>query len=135
MIGMSVLTLGFLAGCASPPGNYIVLGSGTTLALDASYNAATATPQGTLGYKRAEMAVVRYGTNEVAPDVLMEFQVTGFWSFGSDSKIWDRIAIGKNATTATPASLMMSKTKRGQSANGVSVEQVYRLNSLINTNK
>lgn len=111
-ISAILLGLVLLTGCHTPL-NCVYVGSGTTLGFDVSESAATQTPQATLAYKRVEVAVVPVTTNGVVPDVLMDFS---FHSsiFTSSGGIYSRIAIGSNATTHTPAALMMAKTRSGQ---------------------
>ena len=100
-----------LVGCKTPP-NYVIVTSGTTVGFDVSEAPATATPQATLAYKRVELALVPVSTNGVVPDVLMEFRMKTAL-FTSEGGIYSRLAVGSNATTQTPAALMMLKGKDG----------------------
>lgn len=131
-----IATLGlFLAGCAMPH-NFVVVTSGTTIGFDVSQAPATSTPQATLAYKRVELAVVPVSTNGCVPDVLMDFDFKTS-IFSSAGGIHSRLAVGSNATTQTPAALMMLKQKDGTFPVGMSPLQ-FPLNyipSLNNTNK
>mgnify|MGYP006989326943 FL=1 len=80
---------------------------------DISQSPATQTPQATLAYKRIEVAVVPVSTNGVVPDVLMDFSFKSDL-FSSAGGIYSRIAVGPNATTHTPAALMMARSRNGQ---------------------
>ena len=108
-IGVVVLSLTMLVGCKTPP-NYIIMTSGTTLGFDVSESPATASPQATLAYKRVELALVPCQTN-YTPDALMEFRFES--GMFVKNYIYSRVATGPNATVATPATLMMSKSRTG----------------------
>jgi hypothetical protein len=105
-IGVVVLALTLLVGCKTQ-NNFVVMASATTLGFDVSYNGAQ--PQATLAYKRAEVAFVPISTN-YTPDTLMEFR---FKSSFTSQEIYSRMATGPNATVASPAALMMSKSPSG----------------------
>ncbi|HOT88650.1 MAG TPA: hypothetical protein PL028_03795 [Bacteroidales bacterium] len=105
-------TVLLLTGCRAPL-NCVYVGSGTILGFDISQSPATQTPQATLAYKRIEVAVVPVSTNGVVPDVLMDFSFKSDL-FSSAGGIYSRIAVGPNATTHTPAALMMARSRNGQ---------------------
>ena len=121
-----------LCGCKTQSSNYIIMASGTTLGFDVSESPATQTPQVTLAYKRVEIALVPLGTNNYTPDALMEFRFDA--SFVSQ-KIYSRVATGPNATTQTPAALLMSKSKDGTSPPIGDIEQIFRLAPPTKINK
>jgi hypothetical protein len=118
-IGVAVLSVALLTGCRTPM-NCVVIGSGTTVGFDVSEAPATQTPQATLAYKRVELAVVPVNTNGVVPDVIMDFSFKTSL-FTSAGGIYSRIAVGPNATTQTPAALMMAKNRSGNIITNLSV--------------
>jgi hypothetical protein len=123
-IGLMALVL---VGCAGTIPNYIIVATGTTVGFDVSMSPATQTPQATLAYKRAELALVPCSTNGQAPDVLMDFDFKTDL-FSSTGGIHSRIATGEHATTQLPATMLMSKDSNG----------LYPTNfptSIVNTNK
>lgn len=108
IVGVVALAITMLCGCKTQTG-FIVMANATTLGFDVSYNGAQ--PQATLAYKRAEVAFVPVSTN-YTPDTLMEFRFKTS-IFTSAGGIYSRMATGPNATTQTPAALMMSKSPNG----------------------
>lgn len=108
-IGVAMLAITMLIGCKTPP-NYIIMTSGTTLGFDVSESPATASPQATLAYKRVELALVPCQTN-YTPDALMEFRFES--GMFVKNYIYSRVATGPNATVASPAAVMMSKSPNG----------------------
>ena len=127
-IGVSILAITMLCGCKTQTG-FIVMANATTLGFDVSYNGAQ--PQATLAYKRAEVAFVPCTTN-YTPDTLMEFKFKSS-IFTSAGGIYSRMATGPNATTSTPASLLMSKNQSG--ALPASIPLFLPQSQIIQTNK
>lgn len=112
---VSYISIGLLAlmmvGCKIQP-NYIIISSATTVGFDVSESTVSQTPQATLAYKRGELVIVPVPTNGPVPDVIMDFNFKTS-IFSSDGGIYSRVATGPNATTASPAMLMMAKDQKG----------------------
>ena len=110
-LALAVTSLTMMVGCAGVP-NQVAVGSGTTVALDVSYNQTTQTPQATLGYKRVEFATAPVTTNGLAPDVLMEFRLNAAL-LSAGGGVYSRIAMGPHAVVGTPATMLFSKGVTG----------------------
>ena len=111
------LVLAGITGCETT--RYRVIAStGTNIGVEISQNPATQVPQAKLGYQRAELALVgdvageSGGTNEVA-DVLMEMRYRGIFSWGENSGIYQRLAVGKTAVSQPGAALMFARADDG----------------------
>lgn len=129
---MGILALA-MAGCCELPANRILVASATTIGFDVSESSATASPQATLAYKRAELVIVpclNNGTNAIiVPDVLMDFTFkTSLWS--ADGGIYSRIATGPLATTHTPATMMMSANHSGNTSTNLTATAISTLLNL-----
>ena len=130
-IGVAILAITMLVGCKTPP-NYIIMTSGTTLGFDVSESPATASPQATLAYKRVELALVPCQTN-YTPDALMEFRFKS--GMFVKNEIYSRVATGPNATTQTPAALMMSRDIAGGLPSLDVFKLAYTNSPTVKTNK
>jgi hypothetical protein len=126
---MAGLGLMLIVGCAN--NRHMVLAStGTNIGVEISQNPASQVPQAKLGYQRAELAIVPSnrstkedseaggGANEVA-DVLMEMRYRGIFSWGANSGIYQRLAVGKTAVSQPGAALLFAKADDGSIAPGV----------------
>ena len=125
------LTAVALTGCAHDP-THVIASTATIIGVDLGQGQATQTVTGTLGYKRAEFALVP--TNKVAPaagggassdsgggtsgggaadvaDVIMELNYQGIFSSGGG--IYQRLAVGRNAVAAGAARTLFSKDPNG----------------------
>ena len=114
--------------------HYVVASTGTVVGVELSQNAASQTPQGKLGYNRAEVAIVptnrgtctsnSSGTQTCtastgagatdAADVLMELKYGGIFDFSASSGIYQRLAVGGIAVKQPGASLMFAKGADGE---------------------
>ena len=126
---VAILSIMLLVGCKSVPNHNILLSSGTTLGFDVSESLSGASPQATLAYKRVELAIVPTSP-DYTPDALMEFRFES--GLFVKNVIYSRIATGPNATTQTPAALLMSKDRTGGLTN---LHSIIPLLSIPGTNK
>ncbi len=100
-----------LTGCETLP-RAVVAASGTNIGLEISQSPANQVPQAKLGYNRGEVALVNQ--NEFDGDVanvLMELNYSNI--LASNSGIYQRLAVGREAVRSTGAKVMMSKSKEG----------------------
>lgn len=118
-IGGMVLVLVFLQGCGAKR-HSVLAATGTTIGVEISQNPATQTPQGKLGYNRAELAFVPTGldaeqggnTAETA-DVVMELHYPGIFDMGPSSGIYQRLAVGNTAVQQPGAALLFARNTSG----------------------
>lgn len=129
-------SLMLLSGCQSIS-HSVIAATGTTIGVEVSQNQATQTPIGVFGYRRAELAYVP--TNKISEtksttgegakqveshsigngardsaNVIMELKHQGIFDFGSDSGIYQRLAVGDIAVTQPGAQVMFLKNNTGQ---------------------
>lgn len=125
-----------LSGCQSVS-HSVIAATGTTIGVEVSQNQATQTPIGVFGYRRAELAYVptnkvsetknmtREGAQQVeshsigngardSANVIMELKHQGVFDFGSDSGIYQRLAVGDIAVAQPGAQAMFLKNNNGQ---------------------
>ncbi|MBU1052570.1 MAG: hypothetical protein KKC46_01935 [Proteobacteria bacterium] len=138
---IGLITLG-VSGCTS--GSSIIASTGTVIGVEISQNPATQNPTASLGYKRAELAYVPTNratsnktvrtensdgtitttTKEGIPDlkdgardsanVIMELKYFGIFSWGDESGIYQRLAVGDKAVSEPGAALLFSKDSSGK---------------------
>lgn len=131
-----LLTSLMLSGCQSVS-HSVIAATGTTIGVEVSQNQATQTPIGVFGYRRAELAYVptnkisetKSTTGEEAKqveshsigngardsaNVIMELKHQGIFDFGSDSGIYQRLAVGDIAVAQPGAQAMFLKNNTGQ---------------------
>lgn len=113
-----------LLGCSTR--HVVYTGTSTIIGIELAQNPTSQLYQGKLGYNRTEVAVIptnRSGdapasmTGEGAKDavpVLMELRAGGWFSFGSDSSIYQRLAVGSEAVRQPGAAMMMGKNLDGK---------------------
>ncbi len=138
-----VSTLPTIISCSTAPSSVMVTSS-TIIGVDISQDPATQAPSATLGYKRAEFAYVptNKGTSgktttttssggdtavvtsdgqahtgsgaKDSANALMELRYSGIFSTGSDSGIYQRVAVGDIAGQQTGASVLLAKNASGK---------------------
>lgn len=124
-VSISLLAIG--GGCDGPNAT-IYTATATIIGVDISQNA-NQVPQGTLGYKRAEFAIVPtdigqcvYAEDKTlkcpsdisaknAPNVLMELHYPGIFTGGG---IYQRLAVGEKAVSQPGAALLFAKDAGGK---------------------
>jgi hypothetical protein len=132
---LAVLT----SGCQHSPDSVVAV-TGTVIGLEIAQNPSSQVLQTKLGYDRSEVAIVptnkcsRTTGNESSTggtatadcnttgggaadtaDVIMELRYSGIRSSGSDSAIYQRLAVGKNAVGSSSSILMFAKPPSGTS--------------------
>ena len=109
-----------MCGCAQR--QMIIASTATNIGVEISENPAKASPQAKLGYQRAELALVptnRSGESDTSggadqcANVLMELKYSGIFSFGADSCLYQRLAVGKDAVTQRGAAFMFARDASG----------------------
>ncbi len=122
------------AACAPNQNHYIIAASGTVIGVKLGQAPTDTTPQATLGYNRAEVAIVPSnrrvcykgpgnqplceegpGDASKSPNVIMELYFKGFFSRGEGSGIYQRLAVGKEAVSQAGAAVLFSKDNSGKS--------------------
>jgi hypothetical protein len=122
-----------LGACSHDP-THVIASTATVIGVDLGQGQATSAVTGTLGYKRAEFALVP--TNKVQPqpgggasadggagsalgngardsaDVVMELNYQGIFSSGGG--IYQRLAVGPNAVLAPASKVMFAKSPDGK---------------------
>jgi len=113
-----------LTGC-STQGYSVIATTATTIGVGLGQQPANGTLDATLGYKRAEFALVPTNRNagenagdfkEGAADsaeVIMELRYSGIFDTSEKSGIYQRLAIGKEAVTSEGAAIMFAKAPDG----------------------
>jgi hypothetical protein len=116
------LGAGFLAGCQVEH-HRVVAVSGTVIGLSIGQNPQTRLVEGTIGYRRGELALVP--TNRVADgapggggasesaEVLMEIQQADL--FSSHGSIYQRLAVGPNAVKQAGAAFLKAGSEKKES--------------------
>jgi len=114
----------FLTGC-STQGYSVIATTATTIGVGLAQQPANGTLDATLGYKRAEFALVPTnrnagddaGTNNQgaadSAEVIMELRYSGIFTASEKGGIYQRLAIGKEAVTSNGASIMFAKEPDG----------------------
>jgi len=111
-----------LTACANQ-GYSVIASTATTIGVSIGQQPANGTMDATLGYKRAEFALVP--TNRAASasepkgasdssNVIMELRYGGIFSTGGDSGIYQRLAIGDQAVKQKGAAYMFAKGNDGK---------------------
>lgn len=102
---------GILGGCTTDNRHLILASTGTSIGVDIGQNPASQFPQASLGYRRVEIALVptdRPATVDAGDkdhssvnhaEVLMELRYNNIFNQGSDSAIYQRLAVGKKAVS------------------------------------
>jgi hypothetical protein len=116
----------FSQGCTTQQGYYVLALTGTVIGVEVSQNPATQTPQAKLGYNRGELAFVptnRSGGENAnaggaqgakdSAEVIMEIRYGGIFDLGSNSGIYQRLAVGQTAVKQPGASFMFMKNANG----------------------
>ncbi len=137
-VGMLLISLALGSGCTNQR-QMVVASTGTVIGLELQQNPANQSPQGKLGYNRAELALVptnRDATEDAGdsgsgaldvPDVLMEIRFNGI--FNSDAGIYQRLAVGKNAVEQPGAASLFLRDQDGKIDEG-SVKALMALESI-----
>lgn len=106
-----------LAGCATP--NTVLVATGTVVGVEIGQNPSTGLYHAKLGYNRGEVAVVPT-SDDYTPDVITELRYNGIFSTGSDSGIYQRMAVGSTAVTQPGAMAMFLKDSGGNMSSNAS---------------
>ncbi|RVU35379.1 hypothetical protein EOE67_14480 [Rheinheimera riviphila] len=113
-----------LTGC-STQGYSVIATTATTIGVGLAQQPANGTLDATLGYKRAEFALVPTnrnagddaGTNNQgaadSAEVIMELRYSGIFATSDNSGIYQRLAIGKEAVKSQGAAIMFAKAPDG----------------------
>ena len=118
-----VLTVVALSGCTAR--HEILAVTETNLGVDVGQTPSSQTPHAKLGYQRVEVAVVP--TNRSAgeeagavpegaasnADVIMELRYRGIFSTGTDSGLYQRLAVGKEAVQQPGATALFIRNSSG----------------------
>ena len=119
----AAVAIAVTSGCTASR-HKVIAATGTVIGLEVAQSPANQSPQAKLGYNRAELAIVPtnrddqpaagangQGASDVA-DVLMELKYQGLFG-GSNSGIYQRLAVGSQAVTQPGAWLMFAKNAAG----------------------
>lgn len=120
----AAVAIAVTSGCTASR-HKVIAATGTVIGLEVAQSPANQSPQAKLGYNRAELAIVPTnrddqpaaggngrGASDVA-DVLMELKYQGLFG-GSNSGIYQRLAVGSTAVTQAGAALMFAKNTAGE---------------------
>jgi len=126
-----------LSGCANTKDHYVIASTGTVIGVEVSQNPVNQSPQAKLGYNRGELAIVPTNRGQCvwnnqksqwdcsyhglqgsggakdSTDVLMELRYGGIFSLGSDSGIYQRLAVGRTAVKQPGAAFMFVRKTDG----------------------
>jgi hypothetical protein len=134
-IGVALTFSILIQGCSGND-HAVISSTGTLIGLELSQNPTTQTPQGKLGYNRAEFAYVPSNRNQEddagntgqgakdTAEVLMELKYNDI--FSGQSGIYQRLAVGSTAVSQPGAAVMFL---RGEDGN-VSQSTLDSLNKL-----
>jgi len=113
-----------LAGCASQSAS-VIAATSTNLGVEIGQQSASSGPSVTLGYKRAELAIVptnrsrdaaagttKDGARDTA-NVIMELNYTGTEGNNATGGVYQRLAVGDIAVTQGGATVMFAKNNKG----------------------
>lgn len=114
---LAFLSASLFTGCATSKNN-VIAGTGTVLGFELAQNPATSLYQAKLGYARSEVAFVpSTKTDESRPsddiksaDVIMELH---FFNIFQGGGVYQRLAVGENATSQPGAAFMFAKNPDG----------------------
>ena len=113
-----------LSGCTASR-HKVIAATSTVIGIEVAQSPANQSPQAKIGYNRAELAIVptnrddepqsgnKSGGASDVPDVLMELKYQGLMG-GTNSGIYQRLAVGSNAVTQPGAWLMFLKNANGE---------------------
>ena len=113
-----IAAIALLAGCATQ--NTVLVATGTVIGVEIAQNPTTGMYTAKLGYDRAEFAMVP-STNRYTPDVLVEMKYNGFFSTGTDSGIYQRLAVGSVAVAQPGAMAMFLRDSSGNISSNTAV--------------
>lgn len=144
-----------LTNCTSE-GHYLITSTGTVIGVEVANNATSGTPTASLGYKRAELAIVptnrricivkdsdqsiecedESGINEGAKDtgeVLLELRYGGIFDLGASSGIYQRLAVGTEAVKQPGAAFMFARSGNSEISNETASEVSEAIAAQANT--
>ncbi|WP_035056115.1 hypothetical protein [Desulfuromonas sp. TF] len=124
-LALALILAGMLIqGCARQ-GYSVLASTGTLIGVEISQNPASQAPQAKLGYNRAELAFVptnraagenpgntHHGARDSA-NVIMELKYAGIFDWGSNSGIYQRLAVGDLAVQQPGAAAMFIRKGDG----------------------